>query len=42
MKPFSAGRPIDDIVMTRNTVAKTGITFERPPYSEISRVWRRS
>ena len=42
MNPFSAGSPIDDIVMIRNTAANTGMTFERPPYSEISRVCRRS
>ena len=33
MKPLSAGRPIDDMVMIRKTVAKTGITAEMPPYS---------
>ena len=38
MKPFKVGRPIEDIVMTRNTAANTGITFDNPPYSEISRV----
>ena len=42
MKPFSAGRPMDDIVMIRKTAAYTGITLESPPYSEISRVCRRS
>ena len=42
MNPFSVGSPIDDIVMIRKTAAYTGITLERPPYSEISRVWRRS
>ena len=42
MNPFNVGRPIDDIVMIRNTAAYTGITFDSPPYSEISRVWRRS
>ena len=42
MNPFSVGSPIDDIVMMRKMAAYTGITFERPPYSEISRVCRRS
>ena len=42
MKPLSAGMPIDDSVMIRNTAAYTGMIFDRPPYSEISRVWRRS
>ena len=42
MNPFSGGRPIDDIVMIRKMAAKTGITFDRPPYSAISRVCRRS
>jgi hypothetical protein len=30
MNPFSVGSPIDDIVITRKTAAKTGITFDRP------------
>ncbi len=42
MKPLSVGSPIDDIVISRKTAAYTGITFDRPPYSEISRVCRRS
>ncbi len=42
MNPLSVGRPIDDIVISRNTPAKAGITFDNPPYSEISRVCRRS
>ena len=42
MNPFNNGKPIDDMVMIRKTIAKTGITFEMPPYSEISRVCRRS
>jgi len=42
MNPFSVGSPIDDIIITMKIAAYTGITFERPPYSAISRVWRRS
>ena len=42
MNPLSAGNPIDDIVIRRNTAAYPGMTFESPPYSEISRVCRRS
>jgi hypothetical protein len=42
MKPFSVGKPIDDMVITRKTAAYTGMTFDSPPYSEISRVCRRS
>ena len=38
MKPFSAGTPIDDMVMIMKMVANTGITLDSPPYSEISRV----
>ena len=42
MNPFKVGSPIDDIVMMRNTAAYTGMIFDSPPYSEMSRVCRRS
>ena len=42
MKPFRVGSPIEDIVMSKKTAAYTGMTFDSPPYSEISRVCRRS
>ena len=41
-KPFSSGSPIDDMNMISEMVAYTGMMFEMPPYSEISRVCRRS
>ena len=34
--------PIEDIVMIRKIVAKTGICLLSPPNSAIIRVWRRS
>ena len=42
MKPLRLGRPIEDSVMMRNTAVSRGTTALSPPYSEISRVWRRS
>src|ERR1019366_2275513 len=40
--PLSSGSPIEDINMMSVIVAYTGMTLEMPPYSEISRVCRRS
>jgi len=40
--PLSPGSPIDESVMTRNAATRCGITFFNPPYSAMSRVWRRS
>ena len=42
MKPLSGGIPIELSAAIRNTIVNTGITFSSPPYSEISRVCRRS
>ena len=42
MKPLSGGMPIELSAAIRNTIVNTGITLISPPYSEISRVWRRS
>ncbi len=41
-KPFSPGKPIDDSVMIRKAATSCGITFFKPPNSEMSRVCRRS
>ena len=42
MKPFSGGIPMELSAASRNTIVNIGITFISPPYSEISRVCRRS
>ena len=42
MKPFMPGRPTDESVMSRNAAVSFGITDLMPPYSLMSRVWRRS
>ena len=42
MNPLSAGMPIDASVMIRNAAVSRGITFFRPPNSEMRRVCRRS
>ena len=42
MKPFNGGMPMELSAASRNTMVNTGITFMSPPYSEISRVCRRS
>ena len=41
-KPFKPGRPSEDSDTIRNSAEKAGITAQRPPNSEISRVCRRS
>ncbi len=38
MKPLSGGIPIELDAAIGNTIVNTGITFNSPPYSEISRV----
>ena len=40
--PFVPGSPTDESVTMTNTVAMSGTCLARPPYSEMSRVWRRS
>ena len=42
MKPLSEGMPMELSAVTKKTIVKMGMTRSRPPYSEISRVWRRS
>ena len=42
MNPLSPGRPSEDRHTIRNRTLKAGITFQSPPNSAISRVWRRS
>ena len=42
MNPLSGGIPMELSMARPKTRVKIGITFSRPPYSEISRVWRRS
>ena len=42
MNPFSVGRPIEASVISRKTAVRRGVTVFSPPYSLMSRVWRRS
>ena len=41
-KPLSPGSPTEERDTTRKTTLKAGITFQSPPKSAMSRVWRRS
>ena len=40
--PGRAGIPMEERVMSMKNTANTGMTRESPPYSEMSRVCRRS
>ena len=42
MNPLSSGSPAELNMAMAKIMANLGITCARPPYSEISRVWRRS
>ena len=42
MKPFNGGIPMELSAAMPNTTVKIGMMRIRPPYSAISRVWRRS
>src|SRR5260370_39358832 len=40
-KPLSMGKPSEESATKRKKAASLGIGVARPPYSEISKVWRR-
>ncbi len=41
-KPLVPGRPMEESVTTTKAVAIQGTCLARPPYSAMTRVWRRS